>query len=131
MHCAFCGRSEALPGLVHSVWTDLCIAEAHGFRVNSLWVPAHGRHLKWKPPEGYDADYLWELNHHADMAAKAAMERRLRGSCRFVWHQQVAAAQAWEREAIRITGAWGFSQRGLVNELRYDKVGGVFFPADR
>ena len=42
MHCAFCGRSEALPGLARSVWTDLCIAEAHGFRVKSLWVPAQG-----------------------------------------------------------------------------------------
>ena len=76
-HGAFCGRSEALPGLARSVWTDLCIAEARGFRVKSLWVPAHGRHLKWKPPEGYDADYLRELNHQADKAAKAAMERRL------------------------------------------------------
>ena len=50
MHSAFCGRSDALPGLAHSVWADLCIAEAHGFRVKSLWVPAHGRHLTWKPP---------------------------------------------------------------------------------
>ena len=49
MHCAFCGRSDALPGLAYSVWTDLCIAEAHGFKVHSLWVPAHGRHLRWKP----------------------------------------------------------------------------------
>ena len=92
MHCAFCGRSDALPGLAHSVWTDLCIAEAHGFKVHSLWVPAHGRHLRWKPPEGYDADHLRELNHHADLAAKAAMERRLRGSRRSLWHQQVTAA---------------------------------------
>ena len=105
MQSAFSGRSDALPGLAYSVWADLCIAEAQGFSVKSVWVPAHGRHLTWKPPEGYDADHLRELNHHADMAAKAAMERRLRGSCRFVWHQQATAAQIWEREAIRITGA--------------------------
>ena len=115
MHSAFCGRSEALPRLAHSVWVDLCVARAHGFRVESLWVPAHGRHLRWKPPEGFDADHLRELNHHADLAAKAAMERRLRGSCRLAWHQQVTIAQTWEREAIRITGA---ASERLHNHLR-------------
>ena len=36
MQSAFCGRSDAFPGLAYSVWADLCRAKALGFRVNSL-----------------------------------------------------------------------------------------------
>ena len=64
------------------------------------WVPAHGRHPEWSPPEGHNAVEWRALNDTVDHAASAVSKRR--------WGQSlpertaVDGAKLWAHHAMRL-----------------------------
>ncbi|CAE7249901.1 unnamed protein product [Symbiodinium sp. CCMP2592] len=93
---------QAMP-LFGALLSSLVTAvRAQGVTLTFLWVPAHGRHLTWRPEHpALNADHLRVLNSAADQAAKACVARRLRGSLRERWHAENAIAKEWEVTAVR------------------------------
>ncbi|CAE7774466.1 unnamed protein product [Symbiodinium sp. CCMP2592] len=60
------GHSSDLPGLARAAF-DLFAQSAHqGLTCTFLWVPSHGKQLKWAPPEPHSAATLRALNESAD-----------------------------------------------------------------
>ena len=72
-------------------------------RVSSLqvhWIPSHGKHQNWRPPDGMNVEWCRELNKHADLSASSALES--------VWliqkpeRDQWTKAMDWSKQAIEL-----------------------------
>ena len=66
------------------------------------WIPSHGKHLDWAPPEPYDAAHWRLLNERADLGATSAAS--------LAWQQS-----APERDQLRRTSA--LTRRALLAQL--------------
>ncbi|CAE7207770.1 unnamed protein product [Symbiodinium sp. CCMP2592] len=96
------GHSSDLPGLARAAFDLFAQSARQGLACTFLWVPSHGKQLKWAPPEPHSAATLRALNESADVAAIRCMERRMQGSLRARWHARVEEVTAWEVKTVRI-----------------------------
>ncbi|CAE6972781.1 L96 [Symbiodinium sp. CCMP2592] len=87
------GALGSLPLLMQSARSLLRGLGTRGCLVSFIWVPSHGKNLRWQPPSGHCAHELREMNRAADVAAGECMGRRLSGSCRSQWHQSCDEAR--------------------------------------
>jgi len=91
-------------------------AMERGLRILFQWTPAHNKHTEWRPTYGCPT-HLRHLNHQADRAAAAALQREL--ICLQPWLDTVARALQWSSAALkwaaRVAAIWDGHCATLAN----------------
>ena len=70
-----------------------------GIAVQLVWVPSHGKHPTWNPPQGLSGEKLRELNARADEAATAALQPGVNATR--LWRAREQGARAWSDQALQ------------------------------
>lgn len=101
VHMALANPHRARLGAAAGEAADLLTRlRLRGLRVTLHWVPSHGTHRHWSPPEGIDDLQARAMNAKADETANACRHRRHQGSARVKWYLDLQRATSWERKAI-------------------------------